>query len=78
MPKWFRNLIFNAVRAYSCLRRGFYRIMEQLAAMLAKTSVPGGTAPGATDTGADGTAPVSPLLSGLTDGLPDREVCSFS
>ncbi len=52
--------------------------MEQLAAMLAKTSVPGGTAPGSTDTSPENPVPVPPLLQGVVDGLPDREVCAFS
>ncbi len=76
MPKWLRNLIFNAVRAYSYLRRNICRAMDQLASMLARSAMPGGTtAPGAS---AEESAPIPPLLQGMADGLPDREVCAFS
>ncbi len=50
--------------------------MEQLASMLARNTMPAGTGTG--DPGAGGTDPVPPLLQGVTDGLPDREVCAFS
>jgi hypothetical protein len=53
--------------------------MEQLASMLARSAVPGGsTAPGASGTNAEGAATVPPLLQGVADSLPDREVCAFS
>jgi hypothetical protein len=76
MPKWLRNLIFSAIRAYSFLRRNFYRVMEQLASMLARATVPGGTDP----TGGlnpEASASAAPLLSGNAGDTPDREVCSF-
>ncbi len=50
--------------------------MDQLASMLARSAVPGG--PGASGTNAEGAAPVPPLLQGVADSLPDREVCAFS
>jgi hypothetical protein len=50
--------------------------MEQLASMLARNAMPAGTGTGAP--GAESTATVSPLLQGVTDGLPDREVCAIS
>jgi hypothetical protein len=76
MPKWLRNLIFSTVRVYSFLRRNFYRIMEQLAAMLAKAAAPSGPDnPGSPSSGASASA--SPLLTGDTMDAPDREVCRF-
>jgi hypothetical protein len=72
MPKWLRILIFNAVRAYSFIRRGFYRIMDQLAAMLARGAMPSGLNSG----GSPPEAP-APMLSGSIDDASDREVCVF-
>jgi hypothetical protein len=76
MPKWLRTLIFNTVRAYSCVRRAFYRIMDQLAAMLARAAVPGGTATGGLSA-TDGVAASAPQVSGESADIPDREVCEI-
>jgi hypothetical protein len=76
MPKWLRTVIFNAVRFYSYLRRGFYRTMDQLAAMLARGAMPAGGATGGTSA-AEGVASPTPQLSGSTADMPDREVCVF-
>jgi hypothetical protein len=75
MPKWLRNLIFNAVRTYSYIRRAICRAMDQLAAMLARAAVPSGTSTEGTGP-AEGMTSSTPLLSGSPD-LPDREVCVF-
>ncbi len=78
MPKWLRNLIFNAVRAYSYIRRKFCRAMDQLAAMLARAAVPSGPGAAGGIGPAEEPAPVPPLLQGIAGNLPDREVCAFS
>ncbi len=44
--------------------------------MLARSAMPGG--PGASGTSDEGSAPIPPLLQGVADDLPDREVCAFS
>ncbi len=44
--------------------------------MLARNAMPAGT--GTSGTGAEGTGPAPPLLQGVADSLPDREVCAFS
>jgi hypothetical protein len=76
MPKWLRTLIFNTVRAYSFVRRAFYRVMDQLAAMLAKAAAPSGPdTSGSPISGASASA--APLLTGDTMDAPDREVCTF-
>jgi hypothetical protein len=54
--------------------------MDQLASMLARSAMPAGMAPsgtGAPDSAAAPT-PAPPLLQGVADSLPDREVCAFS
>jgi hypothetical protein len=77
MPKWLRNLIFNSIRAYSFLRRNFYRLMDQLAAMLARGAMPAGTATPGGISPAEATPSSAPLLPGASGDVPDREVCSF-
>ncbi len=76
MPKWLRNIIFNAVRAYSYIRRNICRAMDQLAAMLARAAVPSGTTSTEGTGPAEGMTSSAPLLSGNAD-IPDREVCAF-
>jgi hypothetical protein len=78
MPKWLRTLIFNAVRTYSYIRRNFYRVMDQLAAMLARTAMPSGIpTAGSPSTSTEALSSAPPLLSGGTDNVPDREVCNL-
>ncbi len=76
MPKWLRNLIFNAVRAYSFIRRHICRAMDQLAAMLARSAMPAGMAPNGPGA-MDGAAAPVPQVGGNADDIPDREVCGF-
>ncbi len=77
MPKWLRNIIFNAVRAYSYIRRNICRAMDQLAAMLARGAVPSGPGTSGGISPTEESAPVPPLLQGIADNIPDREVCAF-
>jgi hypothetical protein len=76
MSKWLRNLIFNAVRAYSFIRRHICRAMDQLASMLARSAMPAGMAPSGPGV-MDGVAAPVPQVSGSADDTPDREVCVF-
>jgi hypothetical protein len=76
MPKWFRNLVFNAVRTYSYIRRAICRAMDQLAAMLARSAMPAGMAPNGPGA-MDGAAAPVPQVGGSADDIPDREVCGF-
>ncbi len=50
--------------------------MDQLASMLARSAMPAGTGSGGAS--AESTASTPPLLQGVADSLPDREVCVFS
>jgi hypothetical protein len=78
MPKWLRDLIFNAVRAYSYLRRNFYTVMDQLAAMLARTAMPSSTpTAGGPSTSTEALSSATPLLSGGADDTSDRKVCNL-
>ncbi len=76
MPKWLRNLIFNSIRAYSFIRRNICRAMDQLAAMLARAAVPGGTATGGISATGNAASP-APQVRGDTAEIPDREVSVF-